>query len=573
MMAGIEGGSLPNNVSSYCPGGPASGSSITMSRLIAAPVGEGLDYFGRKQRLLAVMYGSVLSGSTPQKAARIHLDKDIFSLCKTREVFLASQFLRDRASSPPCDRRDHMTPGNKTDVTTHSETHQHLACTPKKQDLLLTRQQQSNGADGTSSSSSVSRKRTRPPPVAASMGPYSTRTKSGILSGYRNSLRCFEKANQEKRNGHHAPSSPSPAASTTSLKKKSHFHCDALRLSGDHQHLPAPRRILSHLKQHSVEMAREKKEEWMKKGKRRRDSSSAVLSSPDKEEKSMRKKELPTGVYFHQQKYVANWVDGETRKQVKVSFHVDKWGGSQARELALLARQHRCVDVDEVVKLVSSNSTVTLLDTPSIPSSSSTKEEPPPASRDFQDSDKTSKMRPSSLSSSTSEKGVGGVDTTGVNVVSAYDKKDATLPLEGTSCTDMNQTEDYDARLSTRPASMSSENSIDNFSSLKEAEGSCSVENIQDGSRSSLDVHSSSSVSTSDPCRTPGIGLDHAKEEQEKSGLSSSASITFSPSFSATVNEDMKCLSKSNLMATIEEDESATSYRKQEKNGGQMAGI
>ncbi|CBZ56114.1 unnamed protein product [Neospora caninum Liverpool] len=61
--------------------------------------------------------------------------------------------------------------------------------------------------------------------------------------------------------------------------------------------------------------------------------------------------QLPVGVYRHQQKYVANWVDPKTRRQIKVCFPIDVWGDSQARNMAAVARRERCVDVDEVAAI------------------------------------------------------------------------------------------------------------------------------------------------------------------------------------------------------------------------------
>ncbi|PFH38102.1 AP2 domain transcription factor AP2XII-6 [Besnoitia besnoiti] len=58
--------------------------------------------------------------------------------------------------------------------------------------------------------------------------------------------------------------------------------------------------------------------------------------------------ELPVGVYFHQQKYVANWVDPKTRRQIKVCFPIDVWGDAPARSMAVIARRQRCTDVSEV---------------------------------------------------------------------------------------------------------------------------------------------------------------------------------------------------------------------------------
>ncbi|CAD2102640.1 transcription factor with AP2 domain(s), putative [Plasmodium vinckei lentum] len=57
---------------------------------------------------------------------------------------------------------------------------------------------------------------------------------------------------------------------------------------------------------------------------------------------------LPTGVYFYQGSYVANWWETNQKKQFKVPFKISEYGMTRAKNLAIISRLIRSSSIQEV---------------------------------------------------------------------------------------------------------------------------------------------------------------------------------------------------------------------------------
>ncbi|SBT79914.1 transcription factor with AP2 domain(s), putative [Plasmodium malariae] len=57
---------------------------------------------------------------------------------------------------------------------------------------------------------------------------------------------------------------------------------------------------------------------------------------------------LPTGVYFYQGSYVANWWETNQKKQFKVPFKISEYGITRAKNLAIISRLIRSSSIQEV---------------------------------------------------------------------------------------------------------------------------------------------------------------------------------------------------------------------------------
>ncbi|KAF8821213.1 AP2 domain transcription factor AP2XII-6 [Cardiosporidium cionae] len=64
---------------------------------------------------------------------------------------------------------------------------------------------------------------------------------------------------------------------------------------------------------------------------------------------------LPTGVFFWNDSYVANWFESKKRKQYKISFKTVQYGNAIALRLAKLARSRRCTNIETLMSVISSS--------------------------------------------------------------------------------------------------------------------------------------------------------------------------------------------------------------------------